>query len=82
MSRDSYSNYEVIAPPGTVNATIRRTKAIFVQTAGTVAVGSPNSGGTHNGAVVNFGSLVAGTILDIEVTTVGSATTATIIAMR
>lgn len=83
MEAGSYSNWEVITPPGTVNATIRRTKAIMViGTAGAVAVGGQNTGTAHDGSVVNFGTIQPGVILPLEVTTVGSATVATIIAMR
>ena len=84
MDPASYRNWELIAPPGTVNATVRATKAVMVigAVAGVVAVGGKNTGSGHDGSVVNFGTVALGTVLPLEVTTVGSATTATLIAMR
>lgn len=83
MDPASYRNWEVITPGATVNALIRRTKAIMIiGTAGALVVGGTNTGTGHDGAVVNFGTVASGTILPLEVTTVGSANASTIVAMR
>ena len=58
------------------NATIPATEAIFIESGGTVAVAGPNT------AIISFGSIPAGTWLDLNITQVGSVTTATIIPLR
>jgi len=75
--RGPYKHISDIPAPSGSTRTIQKTQAVMVKTAGVVVIGS------QNGALVNLGTLAAGTVLDgVEVTQVGTATTAGLVALR
>lgn len=56
--------------------TVPLTEALFVQTTGVVQVSGPNT------APINFGTITAGTTLELAITQVGTANTAVLIPLR
>lgn len=70
------SEWDLITNSASVVATISPTIGVFVQTTGVVQLAC------DTGTMVNFGTVTAGTRLDLEVHQVGTLNTAVLIALR
>lgn len=75
--RAGYTNGQLLNH-GSVAASFSRTEAVYVKTAGTLEVQFAGEGNS----VVNFGSVAAGTFLEIAIKQTTTATTADIILLR